>query len=494
MRRPGWVWWLAFGIVASLAYTPMPRDGKLAGYYYSGVSFLAVVVMLAGILRRRPARPLLWYLLLAGALLASVGDAVYFVLWAYLGDSPFPSVSDVLYLASYPCTAAGLLLVVRFRTGGRDRAGLIDAAIVSTGLALLAWTFIIRPMASGYDGGLLAEVTSLAYPIGDVLLIAVTARLVTTSTRSSPAFLLLVLAQIAWLPADVSYDVTQMTGADFPWLDPLWLVSYVLSATAVWHPSMRTLSEPVETDPGNLSLGRLTLLSGVSLFAPAVLVADGLLHPRTIDWVAAASSSAVMFLLVLTRMRGLIAELRRQAAQLDALAHADGLTGVPNRRSWDEELARAVALARRTGSSLAVGLIDLDHFKLFNDAHGHQAGDLLLKEAAAGWRAALRETDVLARYGGEEFGVIVAGLPPAEALAVVERLRAVTPRGETFSCGLAVFDGGLTPDELVAEADQALYRAKNAGRDRIELVSGPSFGVRPHGQAASTVNGSAARA
>jgi diguanylate cyclase (GGDEF)-like protein len=115
------------------------------------------------------------------------------------------------------------------------------------------------------------------------------------------------------------------------------------------------------------------------------------------------------------------------------------------------------------------GLLDLDFFKRFNDAYGHQAGDLLLKEAAAAWRAELREIDVLARYGGEEFGLIITGLPAAEALEIVSRLRPVTPRGQTFSAGLAEWDGRQTADELVGRADEALYRAKAAGRDRVLL-------------------------
>jgi diguanylate cyclase (GGDEF)-like protein len=93
-----------------------------------------------------------------------------------------------------------------------------------------------------------------------------------------------------------------------------------------------------------------------------------------------------------------------------------------------------------------------------------------LKEAAAAWRAQLRDPDVLARYGGEEFGVVIAGLAAEEALAIVSRLRPVTPRGQTFSAGLARWDGHESADDLVRRADEALYLAKGAGRDRVMLA------------------------
>jgi diguanylate cyclase (GGDEF)-like protein len=157
-------------------------------------------------------------------------------------------------------------------------------------------------------------------------------------------------------------------------------------------------------------------------------------------------------------------------AQLQALAETDGLTGLPNRRTWDAAIRGAVAAAARTGTSLCVAVIDLDHFKQFNDAHGHQAGDRLLKSAAASWRGALRETDTLARYGGEEFAVALPGCELDEAEIVLERLRRLTPDGLTCSIGVASWDGREADDELVARADAALYDAKRSGRDALVVA------------------------
>ncbi|MEU0561802.1 GGDEF domain-containing protein [Dactylosporangium sp. NPDC006015] len=151
-------------------------------------------------------------------------------------------------------------------------------------------------------------------------------------------------------------------------------------------------------------------------------------------------------------------------------AHNDGLTGVPNRRAWDLELQREMTKARRSGADVCVALLDLDHFKRFNDTFGHQAGDRLLKEASAAWRSLLRPGDTLARYGGEEFGVLLVGAAPPEAARILDRLREVTPHGQSFSAGLVRWDGVEAADEVVGRADEALYHAKHNGRNRVHLV------------------------
>jgi diguanylate cyclase (GGDEF)-like protein/PAS domain S-box-containing protein len=172
----------------------------------------------------------------------------------------------------------------------------------------------------------------------------------------------------------------------------------------------------------------------------------------------------------LTVLRERAAHLARMAA----MARTDDLTGLPNRRSWDEELERELARARRSGDRFSVAMMDLDHFKDFNDAFGHQAGDKLLADAAAAWHVEVRSTDFLARYGGEEFALLLLGCPPDSAEPLIERLRSVMPRDQTCSAGIAVWDGEEEAENLVARADAALYAAKRGGRDRIVLAGGES--------------------
>jgi diguanylate cyclase (GGDEF)-like protein len=154
-------------------------------------------------------------------------------------------------------------------------------------------------------------------------------------------------------------------------------------------------------------------------------------------------------------------------ARLDAQARTDQLTGVANRRTWDHELPRELARARRTGEPLSLAIMDLDRFKNYNDTYGHPAGDRLLRGAAAAWSERLRTTDVLARYGGEEFAVLLPACDSSSAEAVAEHLRTAVPGGETCSIGVATWDGEESADALVARADAALYAAKDRGRDRV---------------------------
>ena len=157
--------------------------------------------------------------------------------------------------------------------------------------------------------------------------------------------------------------------------------------------------------------------------------------------------------------------------RLERMARTDDLTGLVNRRAWDIELARALLRTERDGAPLAVAMLDLDRFKDYNDEHGHQAGDRLLKEAAVAWREVLRESDLIARYGGEEFAVVMPGCGAEAAMGLVERLRAATPGGGSCSAGLATWDGEESADDLLGRADDALYVAKQAGRDRTILAS-----------------------
>jgi diguanylate cyclase (GGDEF)-like protein len=152
--------------------------------------------------------------------------------------------------------------------------------------------------------------------------------------------------------------------------------------------------------------------------------------------------------------------------RLQHMARTDDLTGLPNRRHWEEQLPRELSRVQRERQPVCVAMLDLDHFKDYNDRHGHQTGDRLLRTASAAWRQELRPYDILARYGGEEFSVILPGCAIADGLRLVERLRAVTPEGESCSVGIAAWDGEEAAEALVGRADAALYRAKRGGRDR----------------------------
>ncbi|HST41050.1 MAG TPA: diguanylate cyclase [Conexibacter sp.] len=166
-------------------------------------------------------------------------------------------------------------------------------------------------------------------------------------------------------------------------------------------------------------------------------------------------------------------QLHAAHAELERLVRTDPLTGLPNRRALEETYARELASAQRGGGPLTLAMIDLDHFKAFNDAYGHPAGDALLAAVSRNWTRRLRVTDALARWGGEEFCLLLPGCDAARACALVEQLRDGVPHEQTFSAGVAVWERGMTREALLAQADAALYRAKRDGRDRT-AVAAPS--------------------
>jgi len=179
------------------------------------------------------------------------------------------------------------------------------------------------------------------------------------------------------------------------------------------------------------------------------------------------------------RLVELNAELIEAQLRLEVQAHTDALTGLPNRRAIVELLEKELLRSRREHSALAVGMIDIDHFKRVNDEHGHAAGDTVLCELARRMQSALRPYDTVGRFGGEEFLVVVPGVSRLELAGLLERLREVV-RGAPFAvdgCDLAVSvslggaeHGEESMDALIARADDALYVAKARGRDRVVLA------------------------
>jgi diguanylate cyclase (GGDEF)-like protein len=466
--RPGWRTWLVVGALAVLGSSLVPPDVWYDNVVYDAIGAAAVLAIVVAVRRHRPADARIWYLFAAGQALWVCGDVTYAIYTYVLHQEPFPSAADAFYLCGYPLIAAGLFRMIRSRVYGRDLAGLLDAAIIATGLGVLAWEFLMRPVTMDDSLTVTARLIGVAYPAADVLLLVMLVRLLTVPSGRSASYRMLVGALVLVLCCDAAYTVwnTFFTYVGCP-LDPGFLSSYVLWAAAALHPSMRSLSEVAPGRPPRFGSRRLAVLTGASLLAPVLLIVQGSTDPARIDWAGIAIGSVALFVLVLLRMYGLVSQVQDQAAQLAALAHNDALTGVPNRRSWDLELSRAMAAAHRTGTRIAVALIDLDHFKRFNDRYGHQAGDRLLVGSAAAWRAHLREGDFIARYGGEEFGVILPDTAGPAAREVLERMLGSTPEGRTFSAGLVVWDGAETPQELVGRADGMLYRAKDAGRARV---------------------------
>jgi signal transduction histidine kinase len=227
--------------------------------------------------------------------------------------------ADAFYLAFYPLLAAGLLLLVRGRAPGRDWASLIDATIITTGLGMLSWVYLIGPNVRAPGLALPQRLVSIAYPLGDVLLLAVAVRLWRTGGHAAFASRLLAIGLVALLIGDTVYGLSLING---DWqvggpVDAIWYVYYVAFGLAALHPSMVSLSSPTTVSP-RLTWSRLVLLAGASLMAPAVLVVQAV-RGEPIDVAVIAGGSVVLFLLTLARMGGLASEVALQAERKRAM-------------------------------------------------------------------------------------------------------------------------------------------------------------------------------
>lgn len=171
---------------------------------------------------------------------------------------------------------------------------------------------------------------------------------------------------------------------------------------------------------------------------------------------------------------GVALERARRTDELQRLAITDSLTGLANRRQVMRDLHRETARAHRTGESLSIAMIDLDHFKVFNDRHGHVAGDRELRAFGMFLDSRVRAMDTVGRYGGEEFLLVLPRAPLADAFSAVDRLRRewLDASDLSFSAGVATLREDETFTELVIRADTALYRAKRTGRNRVETADG----------------------
>jgi diguanylate cyclase (GGDEF)-like protein len=189
-------------------------------------------------------------------------------------------------------------------------------------------------------------------------------------------------------------------------------------------------------------------------------------------------SPGIQHLLVaLANLSAIAVEKSKLFDEMRALAQVDGLTGLANRRTYEEAVDRLLTQARQTGRSVSLIVLDIDHFKQFNDRHGHLAGDDALRFVARVLRSGARKTDVISRYGGEEFAILLPDTTYEQALVIADKLvqtiRTESEKTElgriTLCAGVAnCQDGGTDGKKLFELADLALYRAKDRGRDRVE--------------------------
>jgi signal transduction histidine kinase len=325
-QLPAWLRYVAIGSVAALLYLGIPGGIPLPALVprlllYQGVSASAVVALVIGVRRHRPSNPMPWYLLIAGQAIYLLADLTFYTLHDLLHQEQFPSAADALYIGHYPFVVLAVLQLARSRSQGNDREGLIDASIIAIGVGVLSLIFLIEPAVAANGQPILMRAAAAAYPIMDMLVLAVAARLVVGVGLRRPAFYLLASSLAVLLATDTGYIYLQLNGnyqtdtLTGRLLDAGWLTFYLLLGAAALHPSMRTLSERDLRARSRLALGRLAFLASAALLTPAAIVVQSFRQEQQ-DTTVLAIACAVLFLLVIYRMSGLIRQVETGAAEL----------------------------------------------------------------------------------------------------------------------------------------------------------------------------------
>jgi diguanylate cyclase (GGDEF)-like protein/PAS domain S-box-containing protein len=324
MRRPAlWQSYLLVGALLTALYVWVPPFAG-SGPVMNLLGLSPVVAILVGLRRHKPASTLPWVFFAVGFALFWAGDLYTYTYPRVFGaEVPFPSVGDGFYVAVYPALMAGLFVLVRRRNPERDRAGLIDSLIITLGLALLSWVALIAPYLHDESLSTVAKLVSVAYPLGDILLLAAAIRLAVDSGRRQPAFYLLIAAIVALLVTDFAYGLITLAGTydGQVILDVGWISFYLLWGAAALHPSMRGLNEVATDREPRLSPLRLVLLTCASLIAPAIEMIQEV-GRRDVDLFVIIAASAVLFGLVVARMAGLVRQQERFMARERALSGA----------------------------------------------------------------------------------------------------------------------------------------------------------------------------
>ena len=469
-----WRWWAGASALATIGYCLLPRDTDAQRLAFTAISLICALGIVTGVRLHRPRRPGLWYWFAAAQFTTTVADAIATGYQFHAGTVPYPSAADLFYTASYPMIAIGLLALLRNRQG-RNTAGLLDAAMATTAIGLAFWVFVLHPVAAGSGATIGQRVLGTMYPCWDALILALLARVYLAEPgRTTTSDRLLGFAAGLLMAGDVTFSLVSLHHPAFGLCTILWLPAYLLLAAAALHPSMAgTAGAAPGRDRVRVRPMRLALVAGCSLSAPFLLFVPGI-WTRRLDRYTVAFGAAVLVLLVVCRLAGFVTEVQRQSAALERLAMRDDLTGLANRRRFDQALASALGAGQAQ-----VTLLGLNNFKTINDELGHQVGDRLLAELAGRLVAVTGPGALVARMSGDEFAVLLPWASPAEADAVADRLAGalrapIAAHGHELLVGAGIGVAGEatgpaagTPERRAAEvlrrAGVAMYAAKQTG-------------------------------
>ena len=333
LRENAWRLYLLGGsLVLFLYYTIPPFKGS--GLVFNLIGLSSGFAILIGLRLNEPSQRRAWIFFAAGQFLFVSGDAFYYGYTSlFHKEVPFPSPADFFYLAVYPALVAGLLILIRRRSPIGNRKALIDALIITIGVSLLSWVFLISPYTHDASLSLLDKLVSIAYPAMDVLLLAVAVRLSVEGGKTRTSLRLMLLGIVALLTTDTILGLLTLGGGyqEGGLLDSGWAAYYLLWGAAALHSSMREIDAPMPERSDRVTWRRLLLLSTASLAAPGVQAVQGL-RGAPMDLPVMVMSSAALFCLVVARMAGLVRDTERSALREKALRRASrALVGAASR-------------------------------------------------------------------------------------------------------------------------------------------------------------------
>jgi two-component system, cell cycle response regulator len=403
-----------------------------------------------------------WLLLGAGIVAWTGADVLWTAAYADDPAAPYPSVADALWLLFYPATCVGLLLLVRSRIGKVRLNLLFDGLIGALTTAAIGSAVLYGPIVHAGAGELSAEVlTNLAYPVGDLLLLSlVVAILGLTGWRPGRGWVLLGLGLALAAVADGIYLVQTAEGTyrEGTLLETMWPASALLVGLSAWQPA----TQAAAPTPHRLRVVLVPFVSGLACIG--LLTYDHFDRLNKISLILTATA----LLLVVLRTALLFSENQRMISRIHEEARTDPLTGLRNRRSLMDDLARELRLATAE-EPRAIVLFDLDGFKEYNDAFGHPAGDGLLA------RLGLRLADVVQghgrayRLGGDEFCVLLRPGPSGVEPLALACVTALSEHGEGFDVttshgAVAAPAEARTATEALQLADRRMYARKGGRR------------------------------
>ncbi|MBC7633390.1 bifunctional diguanylate cyclase/phosphodiesterase [Aeromicrobium sp.] len=482
-----WRVYLGAGAAVISLYLLVPA-GPVRDVIYLAVGLSCVIAICAGTRLHRTASPGPWYLFAAGQMAWVMGDAIYSWNLDVRHVTPFPSAADVAYLIAYPLLAAGVGTLIRARSPRMDLPGTIDSAIVLVGIGLVSWAWIAQPLVSASASGVstLARSVAVAYPVGDVLLLALLVKLVTAPGTTSTVFRMLVGAVALQVVADTAFAAPSQ-GWDYPSaLDLLWLGSYVLWGALALHPQMAGLSRRPDLHSGRFTGRRMTALGAAAVLSPATFLI-GMALGRPVDAWTAVGGALVLTSLVLARMACAVDEIRVTAGQRDWLqdeiffrAAHDPLTGLFTRAYMLHLVEETLRRGQVAGTATGLVLVDLDRFTALTDVWGPAIGDDILRETARRIVGAVGPHHAVGRLGDDQFIVLIEAPEAQEQTTFVagELLTALRspyePDGYLIDVaariGLSVnADMGVNASVLLREAQIANRRVKASPTASFEV-------------------------